>query len=181
MPFVSLDDDTALDAAAANPVGFLRGCDGLVIDEIQHAPELILAINTVVDTDTRPGRFLLTGSANLMTVPRVANSLAGRSGIVRLLPLAQAELWNFRSSVLDTVFANEVPRSGASIIGDKLVESVLAGGYAVETSHHCCAQQAICGFGATATALSGSSRCDDAAPSPQNRSIAESDILARES
>ena len=128
MPFASLDDSTTLDAALADPVGFLRGLDRVVIDEIQRAPELILAIKTAVDTDSRPGRFLLTGSANLMTVPRVADSLAGRMEMIRLLPLAQAELRGSCSSFLNKVFANEVSRSRTSIVGDGLVEVVLAGG-----------------------------------------------------
>ena len=128
MPFASLDDATTLDAALADPVGFLRGLDRVVVDEIQRAPELILAIKTAVDTDTRPERFLLTGSANLMTVPRVADSLAGQMGIIRLLPLAQAELRDAHSSFLDKVFAYEAPGSQTSIVGDGLVEIVLAGG-----------------------------------------------------
>ena len=99
--FATLDDATTLAAALADPVGFLRGVDRVVVDEIQRAPNLILAIKTAVDADPRPGRFLLTGSANLMTLPRVADSLAGRMGIMRLLPLAQAELRGRRPSFLD--------------------------------------------------------------------------------
>lgn len=92
IPFVTLDDATTLGAASTDPGGFVRGLDRAVIDEIQRAPDLVLAIKTAVDADPRAGRFLLTGSADLMTLPRVADSLAGRMGIVRLLPLAQAEL-----------------------------------------------------------------------------------------
>ncbi|MFK5979821.1 MAG: AAA family ATPase, partial [Rhizobiaceae bacterium] len=72
IPFFTLDDVTVLAAANDDPVGFLRGMDRAVIDEIQRAPSLLLAIKTEVDRDKSPGRFLLTGSANLMTVPRVA-------------------------------------------------------------------------------------------------------------
>ena len=129
LPFVTLDDTTTLAAALADPVGFLRGVDRAVVDEIQRAPNLILAIKTAVDADPRPGRFLLTGSANLMTLPRVADSLAGRMGIMRLLPLAQAELRGRRPSFLDKAFAGEPPTSGTSTVGDDLVEAVLAGGY----------------------------------------------------
>ena len=98
IPFITLDDATTYEAASTDPVGFVRGIDRAVIDEVQRAPGLILAINATVDADPRPGRFLLTGSADLMTLPRVADSLAGRMGIVRLLPLAQAEI---RSAVPD--------------------------------------------------------------------------------
>ena len=129
IPFVTLDDATALDAATADPVGFVRGLDRAVIDEIQRAPNLILAIKTAVDADPRPGRFLLTGSADLMTLPLVADSLAGRMGIVRLLPLAQAELRGAAPAFLDRAFAGEFPASGTPVVGDDLVETVLAGGY----------------------------------------------------
>ena len=129
MPFHTLDDATALNAASADPVGFVRSLDRAVIDEIQRAPGLVTAIKTTVDADPRPGRFLLTGSADLMTLPRVADSLAGRMGIVRLLPLAQAELRNSSTSFLDKAFAGEPPVSRTPIVGDDLVETVLAGGY----------------------------------------------------
>lgn len=129
MPFHTLDDATALNAASADPVGFIRSLDRAVIDEIQRAPELVMAIKTTVDADPRPGRFLLTGSADLMTLPRIADSLAGRMGIVRLLPLAQAELRNSSTSFLEKAFAREPPASGTPVVGDDLVESVLAGGY----------------------------------------------------
>ena len=129
IPFFTLDDATALTAASADPVGFIRDLDRAVIDEIQRAPGLILAIKTTVDADPRPGRFLLTGSADLMTLPRVADSLAGRMGIVRLLPLAQAELQGAPTSFLDRVFAGKLPTSRSPVIGEGLVETVLAGGY----------------------------------------------------
>ena len=129
IPFLNLDDKTTLDAASADPVGFIRGLDRAVIDEIQRAPDLLLAIKTAVDTDPRPGRFLLTGSANLMTVPRVADSLAGRMKVVRLLPLAQAELQGKPSAFLETVFEGQVPKIGDAVAGADLIGRVLAGGY----------------------------------------------------
>ena len=129
MPFHTLDDATTADAASADPVGFVRGLDRAVIDEVQRAPGLVLAIKTTVDADPRPGRFLLTGSADLMTLPRVADSLAGRMSIVRLLPLAQAELRSTPTTFLDKAFAGEPPVSRAPVVGDGLVETVLAGGY----------------------------------------------------
>ena len=129
MPFVTLDDATVLDAATADPVGFMRGFDRAVIDEVQRAPSLILAIKAAVDNDPRPGRFLLTGSANLMTLPRVADSLAGRMSIIRLLPLAQAEVRGDAPRFLERVFAGAAPDVTSLVLGDDLVETVLAGGY----------------------------------------------------
>ena len=129
LPFLTLDDATALAGARADPVGFVRGLDHGVIDEVQRAPDLLLAIKAMVDTDPRPGRFLLTGSANIMTLPRVADSLAGRMEVVRLLPLAQAEIRGTPSTFLSRAFAGLTPAVGATIVGDDLIEIVLAGGY----------------------------------------------------
>ena len=129
IPFVSLDDATALDAALADPVGFIRTLDKAIIDEVQRAPDLLLAIKTAVDADQRAGRFLLTGSANLMTLPRIADSLAGRMQVVRLLPLAQAELRETPPSFLEGAFARDIPEPRNVVVGDTLVETVLAGGY----------------------------------------------------
>ena len=129
VPFLTLDDKTTLDAAVADPVGFIRGLDRAVIDEVQRAPDLLLAIKMSVDTDPRPGRFLLTRSANLMTVPRVADSLAGRMKVVRLLPLAQAELKGKPSAFLEMAFEGQVPKIGDAVAGDDLIERVLADGY----------------------------------------------------
>ena len=129
IPFFTLDDATTLEAALSDPAGFLRGLDRAVIDEIQRAPDLILAIKTAVDSDPRPGRFLLTGSANLMMLPRVADSLVGRMAVIRLLPLAQAEMRGTKPSFLDKAFDGKIPTSKAPAVGDDLMEIVLAGGY----------------------------------------------------
>ena len=135
IPFLNLDDKTTLETALADPVGFVRGLDRAVIDEVQRAPDLLLAIKTAVDADPRPGRFLLTGSANLMTVPRVADSLAGRMKVVRLLPLAQAELRRRPSTFLNMAFEGQVPKTGDVIVGADLIEEVLAGGYPEALTH----------------------------------------------
>ena len=76
--YLTLDDALTLLSAREDPVGMIRSLDRAVIDEIQRAPQLLLAIKKSVDEDRRPGRFLLTGSANLMSLPAVADSLAGR-------------------------------------------------------------------------------------------------------
>lgn len=129
IPFLTLDDATTLKAATNDPVGFIRGLDRGVIDEVQRAPDVLLAIKASVDADRRPGRFLLTGSANLMTLPRVADSLAGRMETVRLLPLAQAEIRGGAPAFLETAFAGAAPKPTAIVIGNELVDLVLSGGY----------------------------------------------------
>jgi predicted AAA+ superfamily ATPase len=128
--YLTLDDATTLEAARADPTGFIRARDRVVIDEVQRAPELLLAVKASVDADPRPGRFLLTGSANLMTLPRVADSLAGRMETVRLLPLAQAELLaRGPPAFLEALFAGESPQVGPVQTGADLLAAVLSGGY----------------------------------------------------
>jgi uncharacterized protein len=127
--FLTLDDPTTLSAAKNDPVAFVRGLDRATIDEIQRAPELILAIKRSVDEDTRPGRFLLTGSANLLTIPTVADSLAGRMAIVDLLPLSVSEIRRRPSRFLDEVFRGNAPKPSETIVGEDLVTAVLTGGY----------------------------------------------------
>ncbi len=128
-PFLTLDDANVLRSAVDDPVGFVRGLDRAVIDEVQRVPDLLLAIKNLVDDDKTPGRFLLTGSANLMTIPKVADSLAGRMEVIRLLPLSQAELIGVRSNFIDRAFAGEKPTAANFLVGGELVETVLSGGY----------------------------------------------------
>jgi len=127
--YLTLDDATTLAAARSDPTGFVRGLQRATIDEVQRAPDLLLAIKSVVDRDPTPGRFLLTGSANLMTLPRIADSLAGRMETLRLLPLAQAELRGLAPAFLTQAFDGAAPQGGADMVGGALVEAVLAGGY----------------------------------------------------
>lgn len=128
--YLTLDDATTLSAAQSDPAGLVRGLDQAIIDEVQRAPDLLLAIKESVDRDPRPGRFLITGSANLMTLPRIADSLAGRMEIIRLLPLAQSEILEQPAPhFLESLFAGRAPEPGTLRIGADLVELVLAGGY----------------------------------------------------
>ena len=127
--YLTLDDELTLMSARENPVGMIRSLDCGVIDEIQRAPSLLLAIKKSVDEDRRPGRFLLTGSANLMALPTVADSLAGRMETLLLLPLSQSEIEGQSTNWLDSVFAGQIPQPGAQALGADLVDRVLSGGY----------------------------------------------------
>jgi len=127
--FFTLDDDTVLAAARNDPAGLLRGLNKCTLDEVQRAPDLLRAIKKTVDEDRRPGRFLLTGSSNLMTVPQVSESLAGRMEIVNLLPLAQAEIRAQRSQFLEAAFRGKIGKPGEPVHGKKLVEMVVSGGF----------------------------------------------------
>ena len=127
--YITLDDQSMLGAAQSDPVGFVRGLNEATIDEIQRAPGLLLAIKKSVDEGYRPGRFLLTGSANVMTLPQVAESLAGRIETLRMLPLARAEVEGTEPTFLDRVFAGKLQGSGQATVGDDLVRTALAGGF----------------------------------------------------
>jgi hypothetical protein len=129
MRYLTLDDELTLLAAREDPVGMIRSLDRAVIDEIQRAPQLLLAIKKSVDEDRRPGRFLLTGSANLMVMPTVADSLAGRMETLTLLPLSQSELHCSTVNWLDRAFAGQLPEIATPLLGTDMVEAVLRGGY----------------------------------------------------
>lgn len=96
--YVSLEapDDRAF--ALEDPRGFLnRFHGGVVLDEVQRVPSLLSYIQVIVDQDARPGRFVLTGSQNLLLLERISQSLAGRSAVLHLLPFSRAELANRKS------------------------------------------------------------------------------------
>ncbi len=89
----------------------------------------MLAIKKTVDEDYRRGRFLLTGSANVLTLPRVADSLAGRMETIRMLPLARAEIENRAPTFLERLFEGRLQSQRDTIVGDELVHAVLRGGF----------------------------------------------------
>ena len=127
--FITLDDDTVLASARSDPTGLVRGLNRTTIDEVQRAPDLLRAIKRSVDDDRRAGRFLLTGSANILTLPQVSESLAGRMEIVSLLPLSQAEIRRRKPTFLKSAFEGKLGKPAEMMIGDDLVQTVLIGGY----------------------------------------------------
>jgi predicted AAA+ superfamily ATPase len=127
--YLTMDDELMLLSAREDPIGMIRNLDRAVIDEIQRAPQLLLAIKKSVDEDRRPGRFLLTGSANLMALPTVADSLAGRMETLTLLPLSQSEIESQTANWIDSAFAERILKARQPALGDDLIERVLRGGY----------------------------------------------------
>jgi hypothetical protein len=130
---VTLDDETQRDAAISDPAGFIAGLGGpALIDEVQRAPDLLLAIKRDIDRERRPGRFLLTGSANVLTAPAVNEALTGRAALVTLWPLAQSEVEGANGNVVDALFSAEPPRIADAPIGrEAFVRRVAQGGYPV--------------------------------------------------
>ena len=128
--FVSLDDDQSRRFAQDDPAGFVRGLRNVVIDEIQRAPNLILALKKEVDEHPDPGRFLITGSVDLFRGAISPDSLAGRVETVELLPFSQAEIAGAAPPrFLDRAFAGDFPAIEETGPTADLVERVVAGGY----------------------------------------------------
>jgi predicted AAA+ superfamily ATPase len=127
----SLDRRETRESALADPEGFIAGLrDPVLIDEIQRVPDLLLAIKDAVDRDTRPGRFLLTGSANIRTARTVKDALTGRMETIPLWPLAQSEIAGSATNMVDALFAGEPPNvTGATVGRDAFVSLAAAGGY----------------------------------------------------
>jgi predicted AAA+ superfamily ATPase len=128
--YFTLDDAATLALAAGDPVGFVQNLPGsAVIDEIQKAPALFPAIKLAVDRDRRPGRFLLTGSANVLTSPRLSESLAGRMEIIPLFPFSAGELCGIREGLLERLFAGRLGETKLASGGDDLPARLVRGGY----------------------------------------------------
>lgn len=128
--YFSFDDAVILGAATADPVGFVADLpDHAILDEVQRVPTLFTAIKAAVDRARSPGRFLLTGSANVLLVPKLADSLAGRMQILRLHPLAQCELAGRPPAFLDALFEGRFKSSSYGRLGRELAARIAAGGY----------------------------------------------------
>lgn len=129
--YVTFDDVTARAAAQADPAGFLAGYAGpLILDEVQHAPDLFSQLKARVDHDRRPGQYVLTGSANVLLLPKIAESLAGRSELFTLWPLSQGELASRRETFLDMLFKDRIATvSEPADIRRDVLRRALRGGY----------------------------------------------------
>jgi len=127
---ISLDDTANRDAAREDPRAFVsRSVDTLVVDEAQLEPGLFRAIKAEVDRDRRPGRFLLTGSARLLSAPDMADALVGRVEIIELWPFSQGELAGFADNFVDLLFT--APRElihGSDMRRPDLIERIATGG-----------------------------------------------------
>ena len=129
--YLTFDDAAVLSAATTDPTGFLAGIDGPVaLDEVQRAPELFLAIKANVDRLRRPGRFLLTGSANVLMLPKLSESLAGRMEILPLWPFSQGEIAGRREGFVDMLFGGGPGKFRSKAQEkDDLADRILRGGY----------------------------------------------------
>jgi predicted AAA+ superfamily ATPase len=128
---ITLDDEARRRGANEDPTGFVADLDTPVaIDEVQRAPDLLLAIKQSVDRDQRPGRYLLTGSANILTAPTIADALTGRAEYLRLWPFSQAELRGVSTGLIAALFAGRAPHILDAASGRRAhAEMLVAGGF----------------------------------------------------
>lgn len=132
--YISFDDANQLQSAKTDPIGFVHSLPQLsILDEIQRAPELFTALKASVDQNRKPGRFILTGSANVLLLPQLSDSLAGRMEIIHLRPLAQVEITqqkpNFLSSLFNEHFRSVSNKNNFARLGETLAHLITKGGY----------------------------------------------------
>jgi len=129
--YVTFDDISSLSYAQRDPAGFVDQFRGMtIIDEVQRAPEVFLPIKMAVDRNKQAGAFVLTGSANVLALPKLADSLAGRLQIVTLWPLSQGEIEGEKENFIDWIFGEEIRLPGA-FKGERVevLRRALLGGY----------------------------------------------------
>ncbi len=128
--YVSFDDEAVQDAARRDPIGFVEGLPPrTILDEVQRVPGIFTSLKAAIDRRRTAGRFILTGSANVLLVPNLADSLAGRMGILRLHPLAQCELLGKRPRFIEALFRGSFRTRITDRLGPALAERIVGGGY----------------------------------------------------
>lgn len=129
--YITFDDHSALFASTNDPAGFLESYDApLALDEVQRNPEILIAIKRIVDRRKKSGQFLLTGSANVLTIPKVSESLAGRMILHLLWPLSQGEIRGKKEKFIDWAFKKKkLPTLKKTPKLAELADLVTKGGY----------------------------------------------------
>jgi len=128
--YFSFDDPVVTAAAEADPVGFVGDLPPrATLDEVQRVPSVFTALKAAIDRDREPGRFILTGSANVLFVPKLADSLAGRMAILRLHPLSQSELAGEDPRFIDRLFGGDFRARSHERLGRLLATVIASGGY----------------------------------------------------
>ncbi len=129
--YINLDDDIVRELARTDPMGFVAGLsEHVILDEVHRVPEIFTALKMQVDRRRVPGRFLLTGSANVLLNPKLLDSLAGRIQIINLYPLSQCELENQPPhGFLNALFEDGFRIRRTERLGKNLGERIAAGGY----------------------------------------------------
>lgn len=128
--YLTLDDLNLLSYVREDPQNFVDGLRGpVVIDEVQRVPDLLIAIKRSVDRDRRPGRFLLTGSARVLQLPNLAETLAGRMEILTLWPFSEGELQGQVDGLVDHLFGEDFALPSALPISRPINVAAMTGGF----------------------------------------------------
>lgn len=127
--FITLDDQAQFEIARADPVGFIRNLPPtrIALDEVQRLPELFVSIKQAVDELRTPGRFLLTGSANALLLPRLSDSLAGRMESIRLMTLSECEIQGRQAGFLTKLLDQKVPSTQDIRVREHLLHRLVTG------------------------------------------------------
>jgi uncharacterized protein len=128
--YISFDDLNQLQSATTDPVRYVNSLpEKVVIDEVQYVPELFRSLKLAIDNHRVAGRFLLTGSANVLLLPKLSESLAGRMEILTLWPLSQQEIHSQDFDVISALFSKQVPNSPLACSQEELIQKIFFGGY----------------------------------------------------
>ena len=128
--YINFDDNVARAAADADPAGFVSGLpERVVLDEVQRVPSIFAALKQEIDRRRTPGRFLLTGSSQVLLLPSLSDSLSGRMEILQLHPLSQSEIHGGMPDFLDDLFRGTFRTATTSRLADDLAVRIAAGGY----------------------------------------------------
>ena len=127
--YITLDDPTQFAIAKADPIGFIRNLPStrIALDEVQRLPELFVCIKQVVDEQRTPGRFLLTGSANALLLPRLSDSLAGRMESVRLMTLSECELQGRQPTFMSQLLNQQAPTTQSIRVREHILKRLVVG------------------------------------------------------
>ncbi len=128
--YKSFDDEDIRRFAETDPIGFVNDLpERAILDEVQKVPRLFSSIKSSVDRNRTPGRFLLTGSVNVLQVRQITDSLAGRMQIIRLHPLSQSEISQTPPRFLDSLFSSGFKHRHNKTPGENAARRIVAGGY----------------------------------------------------
>jgi len=137
--YLTLDDRVVLDGALRDPDGFISSMPTpVVLDEIQRAPELLRAVKRRVDRDRAAGQYLLTGSANIMTLSSVSETLAGRVALHTLMPFSWPErIGRAAPTILKDLFEvgsssellKKLPKPTGKDVRNEIIQFIIGGGY----------------------------------------------------
>ena len=128
--YISFDDDVVTEAARIDPIGFVNGlAKKVILDEVQRVPNIFSTLKKEIDRNRTPGRFILTGSANILRIPKLSDSLAGRMQILRLHPLSQEELAEHKPHFLKALFKCNFTIKKTKQSPQELINRIITGGY----------------------------------------------------